>query len=187
MTDDVLEEAVVGEVVDETSLPDLPKDPTEAIAILRSALAEARQAEASLLDDLQRVAADFENFRKRALRDQLETVEHASQRVVEALLPVLDSFDAAFSHESRTPGEEHLLAGIRGTFHQLMSVLESEGLAVIPAEGEAFDPEVHEAVSGGGGDNLVVTGEMRRGYTLAGRVIRPALVAVAPVEETGEE
>ncbi len=190
MTDDVLEEAVVGEVVADAVLPDLPEDPAEAISVLEQALEEARASDAARLDDLQRVAADFENFRKRAVREQLELAARASQGLVEALLPVLDSFDAAFAHEAQNPGEEQLLAGIKGTFHQLMSVLGAEGLEVIPTVGEAFDPEVHEAVSGGTGDDLLVSGEMRRGYTLAGRVIRPALVSVepaAPAEEETEE
>ena len=70
-----------------------------------------------------------------------------------------------------------------------MEILEREGLAVIPAAGVPFDPTVHEAVIGGTGDDLVVSEEMRRGYTLRGRVVRPAMVAVAPaaVKEADEE
>ncbi len=103
----------------------------------------------------------------------------AAQRVVQALLPVLDSFDQAFAHQAQTPGEEQVLAGVRGTFHQLMDVLSKEGLEIIPATGEGFDPQVHEAVAGGGEGDLVVAQELRRGYTLKGRVLRPAMVVVA--------
>ena len=80
---------------------------------------------------------------------------------------------------AQTPGEEQVLAGVRGTFHQLMDVLSREGLEAIPAAGEAFDPQVHEAVAGGGEGDLVVTQELRRGYALKGRVLRPAMVVVA--------
>jgi molecular chaperone GrpE len=146
------------------------------------------QALTARTDDLQRLAAEFENFRKRIRREQEEGVAHASRRVVEALLPVLDTLDSALGHEPKTPGEEALLAGMRSTRQQMLDALAREGVEVIPAEGEAFDPTVHEAVMGGGGGDLVVTAEMRRGYTMGGRVIRPAMVQVADEDEVrGEE
>jgi molecular chaperone GrpE len=158
---------------------DLPDDRDEAVGVLLDALATARVAADSYLEDLQRVAAEYENFRKRAARDRDDTVARAAQRVVQALLPVLDSFDQAFAHQAQTAGEEQVLAGVRGTFHQLMDVLSKEGLEAIPAVGEDFDPQVHEAVAGGGEGDLVVSQELRRGYTLKGRVLRPAMVVVA--------
>ena len=166
---------------------DLPDDREEAIGILFDALATARGAADAYLEDLQRVAAEFENFRKRAAREREETVARAAQRVVKALLPVLDSLDQAFAHRAQTPGEEQVLAGVRGTFHQLMDALSKEGLEMIPTVGEDFDPEVHEAVAGGGDGDLMVSQEMRRGYTLRGRVLRPAMVVVAPRPASSEE
>jgi len=166
---------------------DLPDDRDEAVGVLLDALATARVAADSYLEDLQRVAAEYENFRKRAARDRDDTVARAAQRVVQALLPVLDSFDQAFAHQAQTAGEEQVLAGVRGTFHQLMDVLSKEGLEAIPAVGEDFDPQVHEAVAGGGEGDLVVSQELRRGYTLKGRVLRPAMVVVASgPDATGE-
>jgi len=159
---------------------ELPDDRAEAVGVLLNALATARVAADSYLEDLQRVAAEFENFRKRAAREREDTVARAAQRVVQALLPVLDSFDQAFAHQAQTPGEEQVLAGVRGTFHQLVDVLSKEGLEIIPTVGEEFDPQVHEAVAGGGDGDLVVSQELRRGYTLKGRVLRPAMVVVAP-------
>ena len=190
MADEVLDdEVVIGEVVESAPpLPDidLPDDPTAAVGVLLEALAEARAGEADRLDDLQRLAAEFENYRKRAARDQQEIVERASQRLVMALLPVLDSFDGAFAHEAHSPSEELLLSGVKGTFHQLMEILQAEGLAVIHAAGEPFDPTLHEAVTGATGHDLVVSDELRRGYTLRDRIVRPALVAVAAAEGTEE-
>ena len=184
-------EVVTAEIVettgDDAGVPDphelgieLPDDPDAAVPFLLRELATSREEATSYLEDLRRVAADFENFRKRKLREQAEHVERASQRVVEALLPVLDSFDAAFTHEPQTPGEEKLVAGIRSTYHQLLDILGREGLEVIQTIGEPFDPEVHEAVTttAEGDGELWVTAEMRRGYLLKGRVLRPALVAV---------
>jgi molecular chaperone GrpE len=164
---------------------DLPDDREEAVGVLLDALATARVAADSYLEDLQRVAAEYENFRKRAARERDDTVARAAQRVVQALLPVLDSFDQAFAHQAQTPGEEQVLAGVRGTFHQLMDVLSKEGLEAIPAAGEDFDPQVHEAVAGGGDGDLMVSQELRRGYTLRGRVLRPAMVVVAPRPAAG--
>jgi molecular chaperone GrpE len=157
---------------------DLPEDPAEAVPVLADALMESRSALESRTDDLQRVAAEFENFRKRAARDREEVVSRSSQRLVEALLPVLDSFASAFAHEAKTPGEEAMLGGMRSTYQQLLDVLEKEGLEIIASVGEPFDPAVHEAVMGGGDGHLVVSAEMRRGYALRGRVLRPAMVGV---------
>ena len=163
---------------------DLPDDHVEAVGVLLDALATARGAADSHLEDLQRVAAEFENFRKRAAREREETQARASQRLVQALLPVLDSFDQAFNHEAQTPGEEQILAGVRGTFHQMIDALGKEGLEIIPTVGEEFDPEIHEAVAGGGEGDLVVSREFRRGYLLKGRVLRPAMVVVASRAES---
>ena len=157
---------------------DIPEDPQEAMPLLIEALTVASLAVDSRTEDLQRVAAEFENFRKRTTRDRDEIVLRSTQRLVEALLPVLDSLDNALTHEANTPGEEAMLDGMQGTHQQLIDVLAQEGLEIVPGVGEPFDPNVHEAVMGGGSGDLVVTAEMRRGYTLRGRVIRPAMVGV---------
>ncbi len=148
--------------------------------MLLTALAEARSDASDYLDDLQRVAAEFDNYRKRAQRDLGLSIDRAAERVVERILPVLDTFDAALSIDVETAAERKLLSGMIGTREQLLEALRAEGLEVIPATGEPFDPEVHEAVtaSGNGGDRIMVTGELRRGYKLKGKVIRAALVAV---------
>ncbi len=140
------------------------------------------------LDDLRRVAADFDNFRKRTQREMADLVERASQRVVSGLLPVLDSFDLAVAHEPETETEANLLGGVNGTRQQLLDALAQEGLEVIPTVGELFDPEIHEAVTmEGTSDHPVVLEELRRGYTLRGRVIRAALVAVGDDDPGGRE
>ena len=162
---------------------DLPDDPDEAIATLTDEVLTARTEAAGHLDDLRRVAAEFENYRKRVERDRTETVERSTERLVGALLPVLDSFDQAFTHEPATEQEAALVKGMQSVYHQLMDVLAAEGLEPIAAEGEPFDPNVHEAVSGGGSGDLFVANVMRRGYTLRGRVLRPALVVVAGEED----
>lgn len=174
-------EVVVGEIVESWGerQVELPEDHDEAIKLLLSQLAESRSEATSYLDDLRRVAADFDNFRKRALREQSATVDRAAERVVRGLLPVLDSFDAALATEARSDAERRLLSGMIGTREQLLKALEQEGLEVIPTVGEPFDPEVHEPVGAPDGDGpFVVAGELRRGYRLGGKVLRAALVSL---------
>ncbi len=179
---------VVAEVVEEERGPidphalglELPEDPTEALQLVLRELADARDEAGAYLDDLQRVAADFDNFRKRALRDHAANIERASEHIVKSLLPVLDTLDAALASGAETTTEQQLLDGIRGTRDLLLDTLGKEGLELIPALGEDFDPRLHEAVAAPqeGQGHLVVAQELRRGYLLKGRVLRAALVAV---------
>ncbi len=157
----------------------LPDDPDEAQRLLLRELSEARQETGEILVNLQRVAAEFDNFRKRVERDQVENVGRASQRVIESLLPVLDSLDAAMATEATTEAETKMLNGIASTKDLLLEALAREGFEPIEALGRPFDPALHEAVSmtPGEGDQ-VVEQELRKGYTMRGRVIRPALVSV---------
>lgn len=159
---------------------ELPDDPEEAVDTLLIELATARDEATSYLDDLKRVAADFDNYRRRALKEQGETTQRAAERILVELLPALDSFDAALSVEASTESEEKVMAGMHRTHEQLLNALGTHGLEIVPTVGEAFDPEVHEAVMSPAGDGgrLMVSEELRRGYTLKGRLVRPALVAV---------
>lgn len=179
---------VAPEAVDASQGFELPEDPEEAIAVLTGVASTATRDAAAHLDDLQRLAAEFENYRKRTERDRTEFTARAAERLIGSLLPVLDSFEQAFAHEAQSESEQALLSGVQATFHQLLDVLGGEGLAAIPAAGEPFDPAVHEAVGGGGASDLVVDTELRRGYRLGGKVIRPTLVTVAETPEPeGEE
>jgi molecular chaperone GrpE len=183
------DEAFVAEIVVDAEPPhvdphqlglELPQDREAAVQLLLKELAEAREEAGLYLADLKRVAADFDNFRKRMLRDQAENIERASQRVVVGLMPTIDTLEAALSTEAETPAEKKLLDGVRGTLTLLLDTLAKEGLEPIPTVGAGFNPELHEAVLAPepGDGRLIVTQEMRRGYTLKGRLLRAALVAV---------
>ena len=127
------------------------------------------------LEDLRRVQADFDNYRKRVLREQTQLASRASARLIERLLPVLDNFEAAISHGEGGNGVELV-------YKELRRVLEEEGLEEIPAEGEPFDPRLHEAfqaVEDDGVDEPVVRSVLRRGYVLKGQVLRASMVSVA--------
>lgn len=193
-------EIVEGEVVEEETPTvesltaeslglDLPDDPAAALPIVLAALAEARREADSYLHDLRRVAADFDNYRKRAQRELSSVVERAAERVVREMLPVLDSFDAALAAvEPKTENEEKLLAGMRSIHAQLLDALAKEGLDRIPTWDEPFDPEIHEAVmtEGEGNGPLRVYLELRAGYRLRGKVLRAASVAVRPDKAKNE-
>ena len=132
------------------------------------------------LDDLRRLQAEFDNYRKRMMREQTTVAGRAGARLVERLLPVLDSFDRALVHSKDGDGVELLRK-------ELVGVLEAEGLEVIPADGHPFNPHLHEAVESHedpGVSEPVVTDVYRTGYKLAGQVLRPAMVVVArPLDE----
>ena len=181
MSDGAEIEVVADPIPDAATLGiDLPDHPGQAVELLLGEVHAARNEASAYLDDLRRVAADFDNFRKRAFRDQQGIVERATERLLLALLPVLDSFDAAIAYEPTDETDAKLMTGMRGTHSQLLDALAKEGLEPIAAWGETFDPQVHEAVTSppeAEGD-LVVSAELRRGYLLKGKVVRPALVAL---------
>jgi len=158
---------------------ELPDDQEKAIEMLIRELATTRDEATSYLDDLKRVAADFDNYRKRTTRDSAAMLDRATERVIQGLLPVLDSFDAALSAEPQTETGQQLYSGMINTREQLLNALKAEGLEVIPTIDERFDPEIHEPVGApGGSGDLVVADELRRGYRLRGKVLRAALVVV---------
>ncbi len=131
------------------------------------------------LAHLQRTQAEFDNYRKRMLRDQTAHLERATANLIEQLLPVLDSFELALN--SSGTDLERLRKGVELVYAELLGVLEKAGLERIEAHGKPFNPEEHEAVmhveneDGEPGVRDVV----RSGYRLKGRVLRPAMVKVA--------
>ncbi len=153
----------------------------EAEAAVETDLSQLEGERAELVDTLRRVQADFENYRKRVLREQTALVERATERLIEDLLPVLDSFDGALGSLGSVDAAEHekLRDGVEGIHTQLVTVLQKAGLERIEADGSAFDPNEHEAVmqdDGSGEPHVAET--MRTGYRLKGRVLRPAMVRV---------
>jgi molecular chaperone GrpE len=131
---------------------------------------------AELTADLQRVQADYANYRKRALRDQEAIAERAKASVVTQLLGVLDDLDRARSHGDLESGPLKLVAD------KLLSALTGLGLVAFGAEGDDFDPVLHEAVQhegdGSEGSKPVIGNVMRHGYKLGDQVLRHALVGV---------
>jgi molecular chaperone GrpE len=145
-----------------------------------------RNENEELIDTLQRLQADFDNYRKRAARDQESLVARAGERIVKELLPILDdlerALEAAESHE-----EAKLEDGVQLVHRQLEQLLEKEGLAEVETDG-MFDPHVHEALltQPSDADEGSVIEVLQKGYRLGDRVLRPPRVVVAgPKEEDG--
>jgi molecular chaperone GrpE len=160
---------------------DLPDDAGEARTVMLNAIADARAEAGQNLEQLQRVAAEYENYRRRMERDRRDLASFATSRLVEQMLPALDSFEAALAYEPKSEQEAKLLAGMTGTYTMLVDTLSSHGFEQIEAAGAPFDPAEHEAISapGDGEGTLVVDNEVRRGYKVDGRVVRPALVTLS--------
>ena len=153
--------------------------PEEAMDDLEARLAAAEAERDEHFATLQRVAADFDNYRKRAARDQQSLVTRAHERLVKDLLPVLDdlerALEAAAEHE-----EAKLEEGVRLVHRELAALLAREGLAEIETNGR-FDPNVHEALLAQPSDQEEgsVIDVVQKGYRLGDRVLRPARVVVA--------
>ena len=154
------------------------KVPTKAE--LQEQLEAVERERDEYLDDLKRVAADFDNYRKRAARDQDALVARATESLVKELLPVLDDLGralvAAEEHE-----EAKLEEGVRLVHDALFQALRKQGLEEIPTNGR-FDPHVHEALAaqpGDGAESGAVLQVLQKGYRLGDHVLRPARVIVA--------
>jgi molecular chaperone GrpE len=134
------------------------------------------------LADLQRLKAEYDNYRKRILREQTRAVEFASEGLVLRLLEVIDEFELALVAAEHEQASDRFVHGVEMVYAKLVEILKNEGLERIDAQGKPFDPEIHEALlqaEGPEDGELYVADVLRRGYTLKGRVIRPAGVKVA--------
>ena len=142
---------------------------------------EAARAKAEeYLRHLQRLQAEFDNYRKRVLKEQTQAIEWAAEPVIRRLLEVVDDFELALMAANDKPDFDRFLHGVELVFAKFLDALKAEGLARIDADGRPFDPERHEALmqSGEGEGEPVVADVLRPGYTLKGRVLRPAGVRV---------
>lgn len=135
------------------------------------------------LEALRQLQADFENYKKRVIRDQQDDAHEKSAKLMEDLLPVIDNFQLALDNiEGKDTQTKKIRKGIELVYADLISVLERQGLEHIEADGALFDPELHDAVQhedNGEHDQEIVTEVLRPGYKVRGRVVRPAMVKVA--------
>ncbi len=152
-----------------------------ARASLEAKISELEAAAAEAKDRHLRLAADFDNYKRRSRQEQLETIQHASAELIAKLLPGLDDLQKALDH---TPEDidQAWVKGLKLSVRKLEEALNAFGLEAIDSVGRPFDPKLHEAIGHEESDEYpedTVVEELRRGYRMRDRVVRPALVRVA--------
>ncbi|HEX3153546.1 MAG TPA: nucleotide exchange factor GrpE [Candidatus Angelobacter sp.] len=155
-------------------------DPQTAAAAAGGELEKLRAERNDLFERLARLQAEFDNYRKRAAKENSEYRDYAVSDAARALLPVVDSFTLALKNAAAKP--EDLRKGVELIFKQLQDVLQKLNIERVPAQGEPFDPRVHEAIemveTDAAPDHHVLE-ELQPGYRIKGRLLRPAMVRVA--------
>ena len=158
---------------------ELPAAEAESPSVAAEELERLKQERDSLLDRAARLQAEFDNARRRSLREQQEFKEYALADALKSLLPILDSLDRAVQTSAKA---EDLKAGVQLIDKQFHDALAKLGVEPVPARGEVFDPNLHQAVqmveTDEAEDNHVID-ELQRGYKLKDRLLRPAMVRVA--------
>jgi molecular chaperone GrpE len=159
---------------DVSAVDEAVEEAEEAIAEDVSELAQVSLQRDEYLDQLRRLQADFENYKKRIVRQQTEHIDRATEELVTHLLPALDNFDLALAH-----GTE----GLEPVYRSLLDILEGAGLQRVDPLGQPFDPNehdaaLHEEAEGAEGVTPEVVEVLRAGYRWKGRVLRPAMVKV---------
>ena len=164
-----------------------PLAPVEPATLTSEQLEELKQRAAKADENwerLLRTTADFDNYKKRANREKQDAIRFANESLLEKLVPVLDSFDMALSaaQSNQTEAAQSLKTGISMVYQQLKSALTEAGLEEVDATGKPFDPNLHEAVSQQESADVPegqVLQQLRRGYKLRERLLRPASVVVS--------
>ncbi len=129
-----------------------------------------------------RAQADFDNFRRRTVKEKEELTQYASLKLITQLLPVMDNFERALQNGGESAETESFAKGVDMIYRQLSQVLEAEGLKPMEAVGQPFDPEMHQAIMQVESDEYeegIVVEAIQTGYWLKDKVIRPAMVKVS--------
>lgn len=165
----------LGEIVAETSSND-------TIEALQNELEQAQAKADEYLDGWQRARAEFANYKKRVERDQAQVYQTAAGSIIKRYLDILDDLERALKNRPRSGDGAAWAEGIELIYHKFQSVLESEGVKPMKAEGQPFDPNLHEAIAQEENpehESGTVIEELQQGYMLGDRVLRPARVRVA--------
>jgi molecular chaperone GrpE len=150
----------------------------EDIETLQQTLAEEKEKAERYLANWQRSQADLQNYARRAEQEKSETVEFANRMLILDLLPIMDDFERALASLPVEIDERNWTEGIKLIYNKLKTVLETQGLVEIKAEGEYFDPYFHEAAGQLEGEEGIIIEEIRKGYKFRDRLIRPSMVMV---------
>ena len=140
-----------------------------------------------LYDKYVRLHAEFENFKRRMTKDKQEAIRFANQELIRQILPFVDNLERSLQHADESKNIDALKEGIEMTIRDFLKALEKSGLEAIPAAGEPFDPNVHDAIMQEERSDMepnTVVQELQKGYKLHGRVIRPATVTVSKKKDS---
>jgi molecular chaperone GrpE len=173
--------------------PEQAEQPAEAeqalpdnAARLKELLEDERAKAQTYMQNWQRAAADYQNFKRRVEDERSEVARFANAALVINLLPLIDDLDRALHNVDAHLAGLTWVDGIRLIHRKFQAVLEMTGVEEIQADGQTFDPSMHEAVSQGPGEENKVIAVVQKGYKLGDRVIRPAMVVVGKGEEASE-
>jgi molecular chaperone GrpE len=176
----VTEDAVESAEVIETEETDEANDVNDETSELERKLEELEVEKDKLHDRLLRIQAEYDNYKKRTLKEREADRKYKSQDLIEELLPALDNFERALQVE-KTEATASIIEGITMVYNQIKEALASQGAEEIASVGEEFDPNIHHAVmqveDESQPSNIVIE-ELQKGYKLKDRVIRPAMVKV---------
>ena len=176
-------EEMASDVLEQTATDQETDNEAATEAVNEQAAAEKLSAE---LEDLNqkflRVAADFENYKRRTNLEREDLLQYSNAKLIGELLPVIDNFALGLKNTSDSSEVQNFLKGMEMIYTQLMAILEKEGLRKIAALGEAFDPNKHEAVMQVPDDSVdedTVIEELRAGYQFKDKILRPAIFKVS--------
>jgi molecular chaperone GrpE len=152
------------------------------LAALQQSLVDCQGKANEYLDGWQRARADFSNYKKRIEREQSQVYQNAAGSILKRQLEVLDDLDRALKNRPQDGDGATWAAGIELVYRKLTTIMENEGVKVMQAQGQAFDPTLHEAISSEDSpehESGQIIDVLQKGYLLGDRVLRPALVRVA--------
>ena len=158
----------------------LPKEGKSAQE-LQKQIESLKQEKEDTFARLQRVAADYDNYQKRSARQLADSVNYEKDKIIKAILPVLDNFEYTLSNTACEVKDEALLKGVKIIYDHLLGVLKSQGVEQIQSTGKKFDPAHHEAITHRAEEEKedgTVLEELQKGYMSNGRVIRASRVVV---------
>jgi molecular chaperone GrpE len=166
--------------------PEEPRDTKEEAGeapeeALVQELADANAKAQENLNNWKRAQADFANYKRYAEQEKLDMGKYACSQLIASLLPVLDDFERAYA--SLADADPQWVAGVKLVENKLKAIMEAQGIKQIEALGKPFDPNEHDGVMHGKGAEGMVVGELRKGYRLHDKVIRPSQVVVGNGEE----
>lgn len=185
----VEEEKVVAEekqAVEAAAEPKKEKKKKEKKLSPKEKLAAAEQEVLLLKDRLARNLAEFENFRKRSIKEREQWIKFATEKIILEVCDVLDNFERALDSGAQKHQFEDFMKGTKQIYNQLVGVLEKEGVEKVESQGQEFDPEQHEALShvpAPGVEKDCVAFVIKNGYKKGDKILRPAQVAVSSGEQ----